>query len=284
MNSVSYLQSLCETGDKLFKLFSKLSERVKIDMSQEVRFVVLGRTRGRRSVELIGRYKSGEDLRDVFKLSENGVGRAARRDLYIFEICKPSDPNCLWLVTFDLKLVRVRDPTRIKNRDKVIEINGKLYRKSSQEYGDIKEVMFENLCGSIDMSTYICFYDVSDAIENYLREVTDREFFKIETFYVKPYRDVERNLIVEAITKTINWLNERALRLAHRVETVDRRGLGMASKAAKEFVETLQIPRALISKAVSKLKALGIEIDILKAVESATERVRKALELRGLES
>jgi hypothetical protein len=58
----------------------------------------------------------------------------------------------------------------------------------------------------------------------------------------------------------------------------------MASKAAKEFVETLWVSKALISKAVEKLKALGIDIDILKAAESAAERVRKALKLRGLES
>jgi hypothetical protein len=253
-------------------------------MAQEVKFVVLGRTRGRRSVELIGRYKSGEDLRDVFKLSENGVGRAARRDLYIFEVCRLEDPSCLWLVTFDLKLVRVRDPTRIKSSSRVVEIGGKLYRKPSQEYSDVKEIMFENLCGSIDMSTYICFEDVSNEVEGYLLEVSDREFFRIEAFYVKPYRDVERNLVAESIRKTISWLEARALTLAHKVETADRRGLGMASKAAKEFAERLQVSRELLSKAVGKLKALGIDIDILKAVESASERVRNALKLRGLES
>jgi hypothetical protein len=58
----------------------------------------------------------------------------------------------------------------------------------------------------------------------------------------------------------------------------------MASKAAKEFVERLQVSRELLSKAVGKLKALGIEIDILKAAESAAERVRNALKLRGLKS
>jgi uncharacterized UPF0160 family protein len=253
-------------------------------MAQEVKFVVLGRTRGRRSVELIGRYKSGEDLRDVFKLGENGVGRAARRDLYIFEVCRLEDPGCLWLVTFDLKLVRVRDPTRIRNRDRVVEVGGKLYRRPSQEYSDVKEIMFENLCGSIDMSTYICFEDVSNEVESYLLEVTDREFFKIETLYVKPYRDVEKKLIAESISKTISWLEARAINLAHRVETADRRGLGMASKAAKEFVERLQVSRKLLSKAIEKLKALDIDIDILKAVESASERVRNALKLRGLES
>jgi hypothetical protein len=253
-------------------------------MSQEVRFVVLGRTRGRRSVELIGRYKSVEDLRDVFKLDVNGVGRAARRDLYIFEVCVLEDPSCLWLVTFDLKLVRVRDPTRIRSGSRVVEIDGKLYRKPSQEYSDVKEVMFENLCGSIDMSTYICFEDMSGDIENYMLGVTDREFFKVESIYVKPYRDTEKKLVSEAISKTISWLEAKAFAIAHRVETADRRGLGMVSKAAKEFVERLQVSRTLLSKVAEKLKALGIDIDILKAVESATERVRKALKLRGLGS
>jgi hypothetical protein len=134
------------------------------------------------------------------------------------------------------------------------------------------------------MSTYVCFEDVSGDIENYLLQVTDREFFKIETLYVKPYRDAEKRLVSEAISKTISWLEAKALAIAHRVETADRRGLGMASKAAKEFVERLQISRELLSKAIGKLKALGIDIDILKAVESATERVRNALKLRGLES
>jgi hypothetical protein len=121
---------------------------------------------------------------------------------------------------------------------RVVEVNGKLYRKPSQEYSNVKEIMFENLCGFIDMPTCICFEDVSDGVENYLLQATNKEFFKVETFYVKPYRDVEKMFIADAISKTTSWLEARPSALARKVESVDRRGLGMTSKAAKEFQES----------------------------------------------
>jgi hypothetical protein len=111
-------------------------------------FIAVGWTRGLSSRRFIGRYKGLEELRDVLRL-DRLTGSASRR-LYLFEECSPSE-NCLWLLSFDIKLVRVR---RSKG-------GSKPYRRPSHEYTIVKEMMYSRLCGPVDMSTYICFDDES---------------------------------------------------------------------------------------------------------------------------
>ncbi len=68
----------------------------------------------------------------------------------------------MWLVSFGIKLVRVR------------RANGssKLYREPSHEYTVIKEMMYSRLYGPIYMSTYICLKDESFRVKGYLDLVT----------------------------------------------------------------------------------------------------------------
>ena len=118
-------------------------------------FIAVGFTRGLSSRRFIGRYKGLEGLRDVLRLDR--LTSSASRRLYLFEECSPSE-NCLWLLSFDIKLVRVK---RSKG-------GSKLYRRPSHEYFFIKEMMYSRLCGSVDMSTYICFEDESFRVRGYL--------------------------------------------------------------------------------------------------------------------
>ena len=232
-------------------------------------YVVFGSTAHRSSRELIGRYKTVEDLRDVFEVEK--LSKFAKR-LYVFEVCRP-DEDCLYLITFDIKEVKVRDPKR----------NGKRTRKPTHEYLEIKEMMFLRLCGSVDYSTYICFEDTSPLLKDYLKSITTTEDdYKVSSFYVKPLRDIEKNLVREAITNTLLWIQEKALTLASTIEKTDRRVLWRVKKSAEEFLTpiTTRLTLFTISRANRKLKALGIDlnIDIEKTVRGATEVIKKALE------
>jgi hypothetical protein len=70
------------------------------------KYIALGFTAGRCSIELINRYKSCEELRDIFVLGKEFLGKVARRKLYIFEVCEELRHNCLYLISFDIKLVK----------------------------------------------------------------------------------------------------------------------------------------------------------------------------------
>jgi hypothetical protein len=48
------------------------------------KYIVLGFTAGRCSIEIISHYKSCEELREIFVLGKEFLGRVARRKLYIF--------------------------------------------------------------------------------------------------------------------------------------------------------------------------------------------------------
>jgi hypothetical protein len=61
-----------------------------------MRFIVLGFTQGLSSRAIIGRYKSEDELRDVFLTDR--LSKAARK-LYVFEVCRPEELySCLWVV------------------------------------------------------------------------------------------------------------------------------------------------------------------------------------------
>jgi hypothetical protein len=70
------------------------------------RYLVLGRTRGRASVHIIGRYKGEGDLRDVFTTSS--IPRSRRLELYVFELVdNPRPEDLVWfIITFDISRAR----------------------------------------------------------------------------------------------------------------------------------------------------------------------------------
>jgi len=233
-----------------------------------VKYVGIGFTAHQTSKAFIKRYKSEEDLRDVFELQK--LSKASTKRLYIFEVCSSSNSSCLWLLSFDVKEVRVRDPKRCE----------KLFRKPSHEYSEIKEMLFSYLCGSVDASTYICLEDYSGPVESYLLQVADRDKFRVEKYYVKPYSGKEKVFVREAIMRSIMLLEAKALAIASRVEKVDSRALWRVEKIAREFLESLTLLENKDSLYREKLSSLGIDIDINTLAKSTRERVEKALELR----
>jgi hypothetical protein len=232
-----------------------------------MKFVVLGFTQGLSSRAIIGRYKSEEELRDIF-LAEKL--RKTARKLYIFEICRPGEASrCLWIVSFDVKLVKVRDPRRT---------GGKLYTKPSHIYTELKEAMLTYLCGHVDASTYICGENYSGEIENMLLQETDRDKFRVEAYPVKPWRDVDKEFVAEAIKEAIMWLQAKSLAVAAKVRDAKPKGFRQVERKASKFLENLTIASKYATRVVEKLKALGIDIDLAKVVEEARKRVEKALE------
>ena len=237
-------------------------------MSTGARYIAIGFTAHRSSKMFMGKYKSEEELRDVLGLEK--LSKAAAKHLYVFEVCEASEKSCLWLISFDVKAVRVRDPKRAE----------KAYRKPSHEYHDIKELLFTYLCGSVDLSTYICFEDYSQAVESYLSKVTEPSKFRVEAFYVKPLSEKERLFVREAILRTVEWLVAMSMSLASSIEKVDKRALWRVERSAREFLERVAFAEKSVNSISEKARAIGAELDLRDALRDARERVEKAIEAR----
>jgi hypothetical protein len=232
-----------------------------------MRFIVLGFTQGLSSRAIIGRYKSEDELRDVFLTDR--LSKAARK-LYVFEVCRPEELySCLWVVSFDVKLVRVRDPRRA---------GGKLYTKPSHIYTELKESMLTYLCGHVDASTYICGENYSKEVEAILLQETDK--FKVESYPVKPWRSIDKEFTAEKIRAAIEWLQAKSIALAARVRDAKPKGFRQVEKKASKFLENLGVASKYAPKVMEKLKALGIDLDLIRIVEESRKRVEEALESR----
>jgi hypothetical protein len=180
-------------------------------------FIAVGWTRGLSSRRFTGRYKSLEELRDVLKLGR--LTSASSRRLYLFEECSPSE-SCLWLLSFDIKLVRVRRS----------DGSSKPYRKPSHEYTVVKEMLYSRLCGSVDMSTYVCFDDESFRVRGYL-DIVATGFYKLESYHVRPYdgkaRDLARRARAVAGALKLLEMLRSAIEVA-RARRGEIEGLGLA--------------------------------------------------------
>jgi hypothetical protein len=146
-------------------------------VAQPARYLVLGRTRGRASVHIIGRYKGEEDLRDVF--TTTNIPRSRILELYVFEIVDAARPEDLvWhIITFDISRAR----------------GG---RRAGYEYSYIKDMLLLRLCASVDSSTYVCPQDYTGLLKDYLGRVA--ESYRLESYTVRTFRDKERELLREA--------------------------------------------------------------------------------------
>jgi hypothetical protein len=162
------------------------------------RYLVLGRTRGRASIHLIGRYKGEGDLRDVFITT--GIPRSRTLELYVFEIVDPataSPEDIVWfIITFDISKAR----------------GG---RRPGYEYSYIKDMLLLRLCASVDSSTYICPSDYSELLRGYLERVA--ESYRLESYVVRVFRDRERELLREAFKETLEYVLGVLARLRDKV-------------------------------------------------------------------
>jgi len=233
------------------------------------RYVVLGLTEGMCSKSLIGRYKSVEDLRDVFNVNPRVASKVGRKPLiYVFEECRPGESGCVYLISFDIVLVRVSNPAKASRP----------VRRPSHEYSEIKEMLLSKLCGSVDLSTYVCFDDYSADVSGYLSSKAAK--FRLGRYTVRPWRDEERELIKEAIQETLEWLTARALALSSKVANVAPQGYGQVRKKALSFLEEMVVTKELAKRVEAKLRELGIELPVLQTVVDSEGMVREAIQRR----
>jgi hypothetical protein len=232
-------------------------------------FIAVGWTRGLSSRRFVGRYKGLEELRDVLRLDR--LTSASSRRLYLFEECDASE-RCLWLLSFDIKLVMV----------KKLERSSRPYRKPSHEYTVVKEMMYSRLCGPVDMSTYICFDDESFRVKGYL-DLVATGFYKLEFYHVRPYDDKARDLVRRALEEAVEELAGRAQQLALRLRSVRpgnrAKAIGGALKHAEMLRSALEVARAHRGE-IEGLGLAGVEsklagaLELLEGALSAREHAR----------
>jgi len=225
-------------------------------------FIAVGWTRGLSSRRFTGRYKGLDELRDVLRLDR--LTSATSRRLYLFEECSPSE-SCLWLLSFDIKLVKVKRSGR----------SSKPYRKPSHEYTVLKEMLYSRLCGPIDMSTYICFDDKSFKVRGYL-DLVAPDFYKLEFYHVRPYDDKARDLVRRALEEAVGELIGRAQQLALRLRSLRPSSRARALAGALKLVEMLRSAVEVARTHRGEIEGLGLA-DVESKLEGALELLEGAL-------
>jgi hypothetical protein len=207
-------------------------------------FIAVGFTRGLSSRRFIGRYKGLEGLRDVLRLDR--LTSATSRRLYLFEECSPSE-KCLWLLSFDIKLVRVRRSGG----------SSKPYRRPSHEYSVVKDILYSRLCGSVDMSTYVCFEDESFRVRGYL-DIVAPEHYKLEVYHVRPYDGKTWDLVRRALEEAVEELVGRAQQLALRLRSLRPGNRARATAGALKLAGMLRSAVEVARTHRGEIKELGL--------------------------
>jgi hypothetical protein len=222
------------------------------------RYLVLGRTRGRASVHLIGRYKSGEDVRDVF--TTTGIPRSKRLELYVFEIVDAARPEDLvWhIITFDISRAR----------------GG---RRAGYEYSYIKDMLLLRLCASIDSSTYVCPEDYTGLLREYLSRVA--ESYRLESYTVRTFRDKERELLREAFSETLEYVLGVLESLKNKILELRARKATQAAKnvAARADKLARNVEAALNHEDIVVKVSIALRRSIRSRVEEALAELRKTV-------
>jgi hypothetical protein len=212
------------------------------------RYLVLGRTRGRASVHIIGRYKGDGDVRDVF--TTTGIHRSKRLELYVFEIVDAARPEDLvWhIITFDISRAR----------------GG---RRAGYEYSYIKDMLLLRLCASVDSSTYICPQDYTGLLKDYLGRVA--ESYRLESYVVRVFRDRERELLREAFTETLEYVLGVLARFRDKV--VELRAKRATQAARNVAARADRLARAVEAALSHEDTAIKVSIALRKSIRSKLE-------------
>jgi len=232
-----------------------------------VGFVILGTTKGMSSAVVIGRYKTAGEIKDLLIGDAKAAKRAARRGLHVFERCMSTE-ECLYLVSFDIKAARVRGRSR----------TGRSTKRPGDEYVKVREMLYMRLCGTVDLSTYVCTEDVASDVERYLNSVASG--YHIVRLYVRPWRDEDRELVRESVQRTLDWVTGRARTVATRVASVAPQGYGIVRKRAVEFLDALAKAKETAKKLEARLAKMGVEVRALQAIVDAEKSVVEALRRR----
>jgi hypothetical protein len=214
------------------------------------RYLVLGRTRGRASVHIIGRYKGDGDVRDVF--TTTGIPRSRVLELHVFEIVDPSNvspEDLVWhIITFDISRAR----------------GG---RRAGYEYSYIKDMLLLRFCASIDSSTYMCPSDYSELLRGYLDRVS--ESYRLESYQVRVFRDRERELLREAFSETLEYVLGVLAQLRDKVVELRAR---KATQAAKNVAARADKLARTVEDAFNRGDtAIKVSIALRKSIRSKLE-------------
>jgi len=235
------------------------------------RYVVLGITgdKDMRSVLHREKFKAEGEPRDVYDVDEDGARSASQYDdIYAFEVCNPRDPACLYIVTFDIGLVKAK--TEMARRET---------RKPAKEYVAIKDHMILNLCAPVDLSTYACPENLSTDVDRMLSGFGVTRYH-VRWYYARPAGEREREFLREAFQEALGTLISMALQLSSRVSNAHPKGYGRVRRKAAEFLDALSASERLATSLQRKLRALGVELDVLDTLRNAREHVIDAVRKR----
>jgi hypothetical protein len=229
-------------------------------VAQPARYLVLGRTRGRASVHLIGRYKGEGDVRDVF--TTTGIPRSRILELYVFELvdaATASPEDLAWhIITFDISTAR----------------GG---RRPGYEYSYIKEMLLLRLCASIDSSTYVCPEDYTGLLREYLSRVA--ESYRLESYTVRTFRDKERELLREAFMETLGYVLGVLESLKNKILELRARKATQAAKnvAARADKLARTVEAALNHEDIVVKVSIALRKSIRSKLEEALAELRKTV-------
>jgi hypothetical protein len=224
------------------------------------KYLVLGRTRGRASIHLMGRYKGVEDVRDVF--TTTGIPRSRTLELYVFELVDPgavSPEDLVWhVITFDI--------TRARGG-----------RRAGYEYSYIKDMLLLRLCASIDSSTYVCPSDYTGLLREYLSRVA--ESYRLESYVVRVFRDKERELLKDVFSETLEYVLGVLARLRDKVVELRSKGARVAAKnvAAKADRLARTVEAALNHEDIVVKVSIALRKSIRPKLEGALAELRKTI-------
>jgi len=186
-------------------------------------FIVLGLTEKiKSSKRIIQRYKTEEELRDIFKVDR--LRRVARK-LLVFRVV--GEPAKWYLVSFDLKQVKKKKGG---------------YRIPTKEYSIIKDVAYWNMCARVDNSTYVCPPDGVEEVETKIKEYTEY----VEVYPVEPHDEKTTDYLMERLSETIMYIITQLLMQAEKIEKTGHpraiaKGIEMLKKLEK-LLEKYKIP------------------------------------------
>jgi hypothetical protein len=222
------------------------------------RYLILGRTRGRASVHIIGRYKGDGDVRDVF-LTES-IPKSKRLELYVFELVdSPSPEDLVWhVITFDISKAR----------------GG---RRPGYEYSQVKDMLLLRLCASIDSSTYVCPEDYTGLLREYLSRVS--ESYRLESYTVRTFRDKERELLREAFKETLEYVLGVLESLKNKILELKARKATQAAKNVAARAERLArtVEAALNHEDIVVKVSIALRKSIRSKLEEALASLRREL-------
>jgi hypothetical protein len=224
------------------------------------RYLVLGRTRGRASIHIMGRYKGEEDVRDVFVTP--GIPRSRTLELYVFEVVDPgavSPEDIVWhIITFDISKAR----------------GG---RRAGYEYSQVKDMLLLRLCASVDSSTYICPSDYTPLLRDYLDRVA--ESYRLESYTVRTFRDRERELLKDVFSETLEYvLGVLGQLKAKMLELRAKRAVQAAKNVAARADRVARVVEEALNREDNAIKvSIALRASIRHKVEEALASLRGEL-------